>query len=125
MSQPSRIRRLLGSLVVSIPTMVRLYAWWCKRHCAALVTLEEAPSLPRVHEPTQYAMASHDPIEHRFGEPCIHFKRVTEPQTIPVIVIESIHHALLELEGQGVDNAWEYFHGIYSRAKQLLDLDEC
>lgn len=101
---------------------LRVYSWWLKRGCAAVVTLREASSLPRPLGPTHYVMACHDPVEHWCGEPCIHFRKVAEDEVEAVLAVESVHHALLELMGEKADNAWENFHGSFGRAEWLLGL---
>lgn len=45
-----------------------------------------------------WTMASHNPISHWLGKPCIEFSHVTESNALAVIVIETIHHALLNLD---------------------------
>jgi hypothetical protein len=66
-------------------------------------------------------MASHSPIDHIVSKPCIFFWKVRQRETIPVIVIESIHHALQNLD-EDLDEAWEDFHGTYPSLKRLFSL---
>jgi hypothetical protein len=69
----------------------------------------------------EYVMASHNPIACLLGETCIHFVKVREHETIPVLVIESIHCTLSRIEQwHRLDAAWENFHGLYWQARKLL-----
>jgi len=66
-------------------------------------------------------MATHSPIDHIVSKPCIFFWKVTQHETIPVIVIESIHHALQNLD-EKLDQAWETFHGTYPEVKKMFNI---
>ena len=69
----------------------------------------------------EYVMASHNPIACLLGEPRIHFAKVQEEETLPVLIIESIHCAPSRIEEwHQWDAAWENFHGLYSYARELL-----
>ena len=90
----------------------------------ATVTLQLPPALnERKLAKGEYVMASHNPIAHIVSLPCIHLLNVKEAEIIPVLTIESIHHALQNLDGydpDSLDKMWEKFHGEYYNARKLL-----
>jgi hypothetical protein len=96
------------------------------RFSKALVTLNGwLPEGGKELSKGTYRMATHSWIDHVIGKPCIFFWKVRECEVVRTIVLESIHHTLVNLDHDlTLDDAWEKFHGLFYAASRLLGLKE-